>query len=46
MKDFVHNFKHFLTEEKSVYTAELRVKSQPGTRLYGRVLPFDSIVIL
>ena len=41
MKDFVHNFKHFLTEAKSVYTAELRVKAQPGTRLYGRV--FEAI---
>ena len=41
MKDFVHNFKHFLTEEKSVYTAELRVKAQPGTRLYGRI--FEAI---
>ena len=41
MKDFVHNFKHFLTEAKSVYIAELRVKAQPGTRLYGRI--FEAI---
>ena len=41
MKNLVHNFKHFLTEEKSVYTAELRVKAQPGTRLYGRI--FEAI---
>ena len=41
MKDFVHNFKHFLTEAKNVYSAELRIKAQPGTRLYGRI--FETI---
>tara|TARA_R110000824_G_scaffold197409_18_gene380915 strand:- start:4763 stop:5119 length:357 start_codon:yes stop_codon:yes gene_type:complete len=41
MKDLVENFKHFLTEEKSVYVAELLIKAEPGTRLYGRV--FEAI---
>ena len=41
MKNLVENFKHFLTEEKSVYTAELLVIAEPGTRLYGRV--FEAI---
>ena len=41
MKNLVHNFKHFLAEGKTVYTAELRVKAEPGTRLYGRI--FEAI---
>ena len=41
MKNLVENFKHFLTEEKSVYTAELLVIAEPGTRLYGRI--FEAI---
>jgi hypothetical protein len=41
MKNLVENFKHFLTEEKSVYTAELHVLAEPGTRLYGRI--FEAI---
>ena len=41
MKNLVENFKHFLTEEKSVYTAEFLVVAEPGTRLYGKV--FEAI---
>ena len=41
MKNLVENFKHFLTEEKSVYTAEFLVIAEPGTRLYGKV--FEAI---
>jgi len=41
MKNLVENFKHFLVEEKSVYTAELLVRAEAGTRLYGRV--FEAI---
>ena len=41
MRNLVENFKYFLTESKSVYSAELQIKAQPGTRLYGRV--FEAI---
>ena len=41
MKNLVHNFKHFLIETKNVYSAELRIKAQPGTRLYGKI--FETI---
>jgi len=41
MRNLVENFKHFLTEEKSVYEVELRVKAQPGMKYYGSV--FEAI---
>jgi hypothetical protein len=41
MRNLVENFKHFLTEEKSVYTMELRITAQEGTRLYGKI--FEAI---
>ena len=41
MKQIVENFKMFLVEEKSIYTVELLVKAEAGTRLYGKV--FEAI---
>ena len=41
MKNLVENFKYFLTESKSVYETEIRVKAQPGTTFYGSV--FEAI---
>lgn len=41
MKNLVENFKYFLTEAKNVYSAELHIKAQPTTKLYGRV--FEAI---
>ncbi len=41
MKNLVENFKYFLTEAKNVYSAELHIKTQPTTKLYGRV--FEAI---
>lgn len=41
MKNLVENFKYFLTEAKAVYSAELHIKAQPGTKLYGKV--FEAI---
>jgi hypothetical protein len=41
MKNLLENFKYFLKEEKSVYEAELLVKAEAATKLYGRV--FEAI---
>ena len=41
MKNLFENFKYFLTEAKSVYEAELLVKAESATKLYGRV--FEAI---
>ena len=41
MKNLFENFKYFLTEQKSVYEAELLVKAESATKLYGRV--FEAI---
>ena len=41
MKNLLENFKYFLTESKSVYEAELLVKAESATKLYGRV--FEAI---
>lgn len=41
MKDLVENFKHFLVENKQVFEAELQLRAEPNTRLYGRV--FEAI---
>ena len=41
MNDLVENFKHFLTEGKQVYHAEILVRAEPTTKLYGRV--FEAI---
>ena len=41
MKKLMENFKQFINEEQSVYTMELIVKAEAGTKLYGRV--FEAI---
>jgi hypothetical protein len=41
MKNLFENFKYFLTEQKAVYEAELLVKAESATKLYGRV--FEAI---
>ena len=41
MKKLFENFKYFLTEQKSIYEAELLVKAESATKLYGRV--FEAI---
>ena len=41
MKNLFENFKYFLTEQKTVYEAELLVKAESATKLYGRV--FEAI---
>lgn len=41
MKNLVENFKHFLVEAKEVYIAELLVRAESTTKLYGRV--FEAI---
>ena len=41
MKNLVENFKHFLAENKNVYEAEILVKAEAATRLYGRI--FEAI---
>lgn len=41
MKNLFENFKYFLTEQKAVYEAELLVKAESSTKLYGKV--FEAI---
>ena len=41
MKAIFENWNKFLTEEQSVFTMQLVVKAEPGTKLYGRV--FEAI---
>ena len=41
MKHLFENFKYFLTEAKAVYEAELLVKAENATKLYGMV--FEAI---
>ena len=41
MKNLFENFKYILTEQKSVYEAELLVKAEAAAKLYGRV--FEAI---
>tara|TARA_R100000152_G_C6768211_1_gene193646 strand:+ start:931 stop:1284 length:354 start_codon:yes stop_codon:yes gene_type:complete len=41
MKNLVENFKHFLVESKEVYHAELLVRAESNTKLYGKV--FEAI---
>ena len=41
MKLLFENFKYFLTENKAVYEAELLVKAESATKLYGQV--FEAI---
>jgi hypothetical protein len=41
MKNLVENFKHFLTEAKNVYEAEMRIKAQPDMTFYKTV--FEAI---
>ncbi len=41
MKNLVENFKHFLVESKEVYHAELLVRAEKNTKLYGKV--FEAI---
>ena len=41
MKKIFENWNNFLTEEQSVFTMQLVVKAEPGTKLYGRI--FEAI---
>ena len=41
MRNLVENFKHFLVESKEVYHAELLVRAESNTKLYGKV--FEAI---
>ena len=41
MKKIFENWSKFLTEEQSVFTIQLLVRAQPGTKLYGRI--FEAI---
>lgn len=41
MHKIFENWNNFLSEEQSVFTMQLVVKAEPGTKLYGRV--FEAI---
>ena len=41
MKDIMENFKHFLVEQKSIYTMEFKIVAEEGTALYGKI--FEAI---
>ncbi len=41
MKNLFENFRYFLTEQKSVYVAELSVLADKATKLYGLI--FEAI---
>tara|TARA_Y100000114_G_C11736466_1_gene316463 strand:+ start:860 stop:1216 length:357 start_codon:yes stop_codon:yes gene_type:complete len=41
MHKILENWNNFLKEEQSVFTMQLVIKAEPGTKLYGRV--FEAI---
>ena len=37
MRNLVENFKHYLTEHKNVYNAEILIRAEPGSQLHDDI---------